>query len=233
MPGEDDVVILGKPTLKPLGIDVSDSLGARARERAALTAVDTAAYRQCRRVTVSTDAVQQQTSFTPKEPNEAVERLVARGPEIDMSPEEELRARSEALKGAVQAEAAAGVQDSQVQRLREVIGSRWNAFRRGLRRDDPPARVEPLRRWSSVGQGEAARLQSHQDRLAGSVHIFDGGSGACFPQYAGRVGQCSHGYATKRWVSHIERLSGCQPASREGAGCDAQSRSEHGQAEWG
>ena len=145
MPREDDVVILGKPTLKLLGIDVSDSLGARARERAGLTVVDTAAYRQCRRVTVSTDAVQQQTSFTPKEPNEAVERLVARGPEIDMSPEEELRARSEALKGAVQAEAAAGVQDSQVQRLREVVHSRWNAFRRGLRRSDPPARVEPLR----------------------------------------------------------------------------------------
>ena len=52
MPREDDVVILGKPTLKLLGIDVSDSLGARARERAGLTVVDTAAYRQCRRVTV-------------------------------------------------------------------------------------------------------------------------------------------------------------------------------------
>ena len=56
MPREDDVVILGKPTLKLLGIDVSDSLGARARERAGLTVVDTAAYRQCHGVTVSVEA---------------------------------------------------------------------------------------------------------------------------------------------------------------------------------
>ena len=61
--GDDDVVILGKPTLKLLGIDVSDSLGARARERAGLTVVDTAAYRQCRRVTVSVDALQQQATI--------------------------------------------------------------------------------------------------------------------------------------------------------------------------
>ena len=43
MPGDDDVVILGNVTLTLLGIDVHDSLGARARERAALTGVDTAA----------------------------------------------------------------------------------------------------------------------------------------------------------------------------------------------
>ena len=90
MPGEDDVVILGKPTLKPLGIDVSDSLGARARERATLTGVDTAAYQKCHRVTVSVDALQQ--------PDESVDRLVARWPDIDMSLEEELRSRSEALE---------------------------------------------------------------------------------------------------------------------------------------
>ena len=34
MPGDDDVVILGNPTLKALGIDVYDTLGARAREQA-------------------------------------------------------------------------------------------------------------------------------------------------------------------------------------------------------
>ena len=46
MPG-DDVVLLGKPTLKLLDIDVYDDLGARAWERATFTGVDTAAYRQC------------------------------------------------------------------------------------------------------------------------------------------------------------------------------------------
>ena len=43
MPGDEDVFIFGNPTLKLLGIDVYDILGARARERAALTGVDTAA----------------------------------------------------------------------------------------------------------------------------------------------------------------------------------------------
>ena len=70
---------------------------------------------------------------------------MGRGPDIDMSPEEELRARSEALEGAVESSAAAGLRDSLVDGLRGVIGRCWNACRRGLRRDDPPARVEPLR----------------------------------------------------------------------------------------
>ena len=70
---------------------------------------------------------------------------MARGPDIDMSPKEQLRLRSEALEGAVQASAAAGLRDLYMERLREVIGMRFNAFRRGLRRGDPPACVEPLR----------------------------------------------------------------------------------------
>ena len=53
MPRDDDVVILGNPTSELLGIVVYDSLGANAREGAALTGVDTAAYRQCRQVIVS------------------------------------------------------------------------------------------------------------------------------------------------------------------------------------
>ena len=145
MPGDDDVVSLGNPTLKLLGINVYNSLGARARERAALTGVDTAAYRQCRRVIASVDALQQQQCGTPGAPDEAVKRLVVRGLNIGMSPEEELRARSEALEKAVLASAAAGLDKSHVERLRDVIGRRWNALRRGLRRGDQPARVEPLR----------------------------------------------------------------------------------------
>ena len=58
IPGDDDVVILGNPTLKLLGIDVYDSLGARAREHAAPTGVDTSAYRQCRNVIFSVDDLQ-------------------------------------------------------------------------------------------------------------------------------------------------------------------------------
>ena len=58
MPVDDDVVILGKPGLKLLGIDVCDSLGAHAQKHAALTGIETAAYQQCRRIIVSVDALQ-------------------------------------------------------------------------------------------------------------------------------------------------------------------------------
>ena len=86
--GRQCFVILDNSTLKLLGIDVYDSSGARAREHAGLTGVDTAAYRHCRRIIVSVDALEKQTRGTLEEPVEAVGRLVARMPDIDMSPEE-------------------------------------------------------------------------------------------------------------------------------------------------
>ena len=49
--------------------------------------------------------------------------MVARGPDVDMDPEEELRAKSEALEGAVQASATAGLEESDIARLREVIAT--------------------------------------------------------------------------------------------------------------
>ena len=48
---------------------------------------------------------------------------MARGADIDISPEEEFRGKSEVLGEAVQASAAAGLVESHV-RLREVIGRR-------------------------------------------------------------------------------------------------------------
>ena len=144
MPGDDDVVILGNPTVKLQDIDDYDSCGRRAgtcgahRCRHRGVPAVSPSHRQCRRF------LQQQTSLTPEEPDEAVERILVRGPDIDMSLDEELRAGPEALEGAVQALAAAGFRDSYLERLHEVIGRRWNVFRRGLRRGDPPARVEPL-----------------------------------------------------------------------------------------
>lgn len=51
---------------------------ARARERAALTGVETASYRQCRRVKSEIDALEHHESLQPEEPDEAVERMEAR-----------------------------------------------------------------------------------------------------------------------------------------------------------
>jgi len=73
---------------KALGIDVYDSLGARARASAKMAGVETAAYQQCRRVSLSVDALQQ-VDAREEQPDEAVERLAERGPDIGMSPEEE------------------------------------------------------------------------------------------------------------------------------------------------
>ena len=170
--GDDDVVILGQPTLRLLGIDVYDSLGARAREHAALTGVDTAAYQRCRRIVVSVDALQQQPRGTPAETDETVERLVARVPDIDMSPENELQDRSEALEVAVLASAAAGSDKLHEERLRDVNKRHWNAFRRGLRRATRP-RVSspcapPLSR--ALGRSRRGRASTTPSRPLGSQH---------------------------------------------------------------
>ena len=85
MPGDDDVIILGNPTLKALGIDVYDSLGARARERAGLAGVETGAYKRCRRVSLSVEALQHVNTRDEESADKAVERLASRGPDVGMS----------------------------------------------------------------------------------------------------------------------------------------------------
>ena len=145
MPGDDDVLILGNPTLKALGIDVYDSLGATAREQAKFTGVETAAYKQCRRVVLSVDALQQKEDLQTDVPDDAVERLIARGPDMCMTSDEETTGRAAALEDAVSAADKAGLDEPYVERLRGIIRGRWNVFRRGLRQGDPPARVEPLK----------------------------------------------------------------------------------------
>ena len=76
---------------------------------------------------------------------------MATGPDIDTSSEEELQARSEALEEVVLASGATGLNELHVKRLRNFIERWWNAFRRWLRRGDPPARVEPLRVTPRLG----------------------------------------------------------------------------------
>ncbi|CAM9934087.1 unnamed protein product, partial [Sphacelaria rigidula] len=95
------------------------------------------------RVSIAIEALQDPGGQEePVDPS--VERLISRGPEMDMTPEEELAERRVALDHAVQAAADKGMSASGVDKLREVVGRRVNAFRRALR-GDPPARVEPLK----------------------------------------------------------------------------------------
>ncbi|CAB1096113.1 unnamed protein product [Ectocarpus sp. CCAP 1310/34] len=145
MTGNDEVVILGNPTLKALGIDVYESLGTCSRSRASVMGVQTTAWKECRRVTLAVDALQRSEGREQVEQDPAVKRLVAQRPHADMSPEEEASARSASLDSAVSSAVVAGLDEPHVGRLRSIIRERWNAFRPGMRPGDPPANVEPLR----------------------------------------------------------------------------------------
>ena len=132
----------------------------------------------------------------------SVERLVAHGPDINMSPEEELRAKCEALEGAVQASTAAGLRDSHLKRLREVISSRWNAFRRGLGRGDPPVRVKALRVNLKPGPRPVKTSPRVYNPIKTKWLVACMASlvalGLVFLNMQDRVGQSSHGHDKKK-----------------------------------
>ena len=153
MPGDDDVVIIGRPVLKRFGIDVHDMADAMAREghEARIAGVDSPQVSDARRVTLSVDALQ--GADRDGVPDEAVERLASRGPDMVMSPAEEEQGREEALAAAVESAASAGLSGQGRERLESIIDRHWSAFRRALR-GDPPARVEPMR--TTLVQGARA-----------------------------------------------------------------------------
>ena len=133
------------------------------------------------------------------------------------------------------ASVAAGLDESHVEHLREVIERRWNAFRRALRRGDPPARVEPLRVTLKPGARTVkARLRVYNP-------IKTAWLAACMASLAvwglvffiAQAVWDSAAMATpiKRAISLGERFPSCKPARREGVGGDAESGIKHGQAE--
>ena len=120
MPGADDVVIIGSGTLEAMGIDVYSGLEVCARSRHSLVSgVDTPEFRACRRVSLAVEALQDAgASEAPVDPS--VERLVSRGPEMHMTPEEELVERRVALDRAVQAAADNGMSEKGVSKIHEL-----------------------------------------------------------------------------------------------------------------
>ena len=79
----------------------------------------------------------------PDSPDEAVERLVSRGPDMSMEPELEERERAVTLAKAVETAAAKGLSAGGEAGLREILDRLCNTFWPALH-GDPPARVEPL-----------------------------------------------------------------------------------------
>jgi len=129
MPGDDDVVIVGSPMLKRFGIDVHEMASARARQGhdARIAGVESAQVADARRVTLSVDALH---GFSRDDvPDEAVERLAARGPDMVMDPDEEEHSRDAAWAAAVESAVAAGLSAQGRPHLESIIERRWNAFR--------------------------------------------------------------------------------------------------------
>ena len=137
-------MILGSPTLAALGINVYDSLGECTRKRnLSVQGVESPNFKECRRVSIVVETLLQRDPGAPEPPDEAVEWLVSRGPDMGMKLEQEERERAVALAKAMKTAAENGLSARGEARLREILDRHWNAFRRGLR-GDPPARVELL-----------------------------------------------------------------------------------------
>lgn len=95
--------------------------------------VETANVKDFRRVSVTVEALQyHELQAEPKD--DAVECLIARGPDMSMTPQEEA-GRAKALDPAVEAAAVADLQENYKPQLRQVLLCRWNALRCAFRGD--------------------------------------------------------------------------------------------------
>ncbi|CAM9979133.1 unnamed protein product, partial [Sphacelaria rigidula] len=100
-------------------------------------------YLVARRVIVSIRSFQSANEEeTPAD--EAVERLVDRGPDMFMDPAEERGARERTLEDSVQQAEMKGLSADDAHCLRDILARHVHKFRRALR-GDPPARVEPMK----------------------------------------------------------------------------------------
>ena len=107
LPGKEGVVILGSPTLAFLGINVYDSLGECARKRnLSVQGVESPNFKECRWVSIAVEAMLQRGPGAPEPPDEAIKRLLSRGSDMDMKPEQEERERAVALAKAVETAAS-------------------------------------------------------------------------------------------------------------------------------
>ena len=94
LPSKEDVMILGEPTLAALGINVYGSLGECVRKpNLSVQDVESPNFKECRWMSIAVEALLQCSPGAPEPPNEAVERLVSRGPDMGMEPKQEERVR--------------------------------------------------------------------------------------------------------------------------------------------
>ena len=88
LPGKEDVVIMGSPTIAALGINVYVSLDECARKcNLSVQGVESPNFKECRQVGIAVEALLHRDPGAPEPPDEAVERLVSGVPDMGMEPE--------------------------------------------------------------------------------------------------------------------------------------------------
>ncbi|CAN0104385.1 unnamed protein product, partial [Sphacelaria rigidula] len=125
MPGRDDVILFGMATIKQIGIDLYPLALEKLRPHAVpiQTDVENSSYLAARRVTISVDAFQTEcVKETPAD--EAVERLVDRGPDMFLDPAEEKEGRDRALADSVRQAEQQGLSAEGAYRLRDILSRR-------------------------------------------------------------------------------------------------------------
>ena len=86
------------------------SLGECARKRnLSVEGVESPNFKECRRVIIAVEVLLQRGPGAPEPPDEAVERLVSRGPDMGMEPEQGERERAVVLAKAVKTTAGNGL----------------------------------------------------------------------------------------------------------------------------
>ena len=173
LPGTDDVVVIGAKTMREkLHIDVMRSL----EKKASTTQVDVSlapnsaehassvnisAGRSLRlmsgpTVTLAGMETARVEAGLQEPPDEVRDTLLSRGPTVFLEVREEIKARREALVGALHAAVQAGLPEAYVREMEEIVlGQCFGAFRRALTGEaagareihacNAEARSEPLR----------------------------------------------------------------------------------------
>ena len=127
--GQDGHGDLGSPTLATLGINVYDSLGECAcKHNPSLQGMESPNFKSYWQVRIAVEAQLQCGPGAPESPDEAVERLVSRGPDIGIYLEHEERDDAVALAKTVENAVTNGLSAGGEVRLRKILDLHWNAF---------------------------------------------------------------------------------------------------------
>ena len=92
LPGKEDGVFSGSPTLVALGSNVYDSLGKCVlKYNLSVQGVESPNFKEYRRLSSAVEALLQRGPGAPEPPDEVIERI-SRGPDMGMEPEQKERA---------------------------------------------------------------------------------------------------------------------------------------------